>query len=87
MIQLVDKGAMKSRLEVRMIAVEQVGGTLDSSIHDTETMIQDSGSGSRIQGTVIAVEQVGGVRRGRDVASHPRLACPMLQHCMPHSAL
>ena len=68
-----------------MIAVEQVGGTLDSSIHDTETMIQDSGSGSRIRGTVIAVEQVGGVRRGRDVASHPRLACPMLQPRMPRT--
>ena len=25
--------------------------------------------------------QVGGVRRARDVASHPRLACPMLQLC------
>ena len=34
---------------------------------------------------MIAVEQVGGVRRGRDVASHPRLACPMLQPRMPRT--
>ena len=33
--------------------------------------------------------QVGGVRRARDVASHPRLACPMLQlcHATMHCAL
>ena len=37
--------------------------------------------------TISTAKPVGGVRRGRDAASHPRLACPMLQHCMPYSAL
>ena len=37
--------------------------------------------------TISTAKPVGGVRRGRDAASHPRLACPMLQHCVPHSAL
>ena len=69
--------------------------TLDSSVHDIQAMmiqdpisrIQDLGPGSRLEVRMIAVEQVGvgGVRRGRDVASHPRLACPMLQPRMPRT--
>ena len=31
--------------------------------------------------TISTAKPVGGVRRGRDAASHPRLACPMLQLC------
>ena len=53
-------------------------------------MIDDAGSHIIAQNTnrktkyqIQSVQwaQVGGVRRARDVASHPRLACPMLQLC------
>ena len=54
-------------------------------------MINDTGSHIIAQNTnrkktkyeiqSVQCGQVGGVRRARDVASHPRLACPMLQLC------
>ena len=50
-------------------------------------MIQDLGAGSCLEVRTSAARQVGGVRRGRDVASHPRLACPMLQRRMPRSTV